>query len=96
MNLVDVGVSIAGPMVLAVGRRVVISATGVEVEGGDVILDELEEDGEGDGAFVLEEDDDEVDVGGGYVGVGVIGGGIEEGRLGVLCSGRSMARTQGK
>jgi len=56
MNLVDVGVSIAGPMVLAMGRRVVISATGVEVEGGDVILDELEEEGEGDGAFVLEED----------------------------------------
>ena len=65
-NLVDVCVSIAGPVELVVDRRVVVGATGVEVEGGNVVLDELEEEVEGGGAFVLEEEEEEeVDVGGG-------------------------------
>jgi len=86
MNLVDVGVSIAGPVVLVTERRVVISATGVEIEDGNVILDELEEESEGDGGFVLEKENDEADVGGGGGGVGVTGGGVEQDCLGVLCS----------
>ena len=95
MNLVDVCVSIAAPVLLVVDSRVVVGATGVAVEGGDVVLDELEEEVEGGGAFVLVEEVD-VDVGGGGVGVVVTGGGDEEGGLGILDPGQSGMRIQGK
>jgi hypothetical protein len=61
MNLVEVWVSIAGFVVLAVERRVVVvGATGVVVVAANGGLDEVGVDV--GGAFVVEED---VDVGGG-------------------------------
>jgi len=97
MNLVDVCVSIAGPVALVVDRRVVVGATGAVVEGGNVVLDELEEEVEGGGAFVVEEEEEVVDVVGGVVGVVVTGGGDEEGGLVLgLEPDQSVVKTEGK
>lgn len=90
MNLVDVCVSMAGPVVLVVEARavVVVGTTGAEVvEAANEVLDELEDEDEDGGTTVLEEEEEEVDEGGGGVVTG--GEGVEEGGLVVLSWGQS-------
>ena len=93
-NLVDVCVSMAGPVVLVVETRaVVVGATGAAVEVGTKVVDGVEAEDEGGGVFVLVEEED-VDGGGAGVEVVTGGGGVEEGGLEDLCwsqSGQSMA-----
>jgi hypothetical protein len=64
MNLVEVWVSIAGPVVLVVEKWVaIVGATGMVVVASTEVLDEVEDEDEDGRAFVLEEEC--VDEGGG-------------------------------
>jgi hypothetical protein len=90
MNLVDVCVSMAGPVVLVVETRaVVVGATGVAAEVGNKVLDEAEDEDEDGVAFALEEEEEDVDKGGAGAEVVTGGDGVEEGGLVALCWGQS-------